>query len=283
MLEEPVKTDIAGFMEKAYALSRDQRCSGYPTFADGIKTKRDFEDTVMRAYEADNEKVLLFFDNGIPSGIICFYTLEDDKYLQTVIFSIETNAKKALREFEEYCASNYPGYEMNLGFPAENIDAAEYFAENQWELIEHSYHDLICLDNYQSAESTIAAVRVSEENYPDFRVIHDACQENMYWDSDRILETLDRWCIWLYYEEEKSTAAVYYQPDTQQTEIYGMDFVNGIVNPDAYRALMKNVFRDCKERNCKYVVFFHEDACQNLAIEMKFYCVGEYKLFRKRI
>ena len=60
MLLECTKNDFEKYKDFAYALALDLSKSGYPTYRDGIKTKAMFAERLLKAFDREDEQILLF-------------------------------------------------------------------------------------------------------------------------------------------------------------------------------------------------------------------------------
>lgn len=283
MLVEPTKEEIRKYLDFAYSLALDPARSGYPTYCDGIKTREDFEESVWKGFYGDNRKILLFEIGSRVEGLITFFFLPEDYYLQTVIFSIASGTEQALSELETYCKDNYPGYTLYLGFPKDNASAVSYLSQNGWDCLEHSYNDVLHFQNYQPLEEWEDVVPVTRDNYEDFRRLHQPIEGDMYWNSRRLYADLDHWTIWLYYRDGAPFAAIYYTDKMILTEIFGVDFVGNRFEERAFRLLVIKALNDCKQKGCQHMVFFNDEDSQQAALDCGFECVSEYVLFIKRV
>ena len=90
MLVKAVKEDIEQYMDFAYSIAMDQAKSGYPLWSDGISTKEEFVDHVWKSYRNDDRDILLFIVDGVVEGWIQFFYIEQDRYLQTNGFLINS-------------------------------------------------------------------------------------------------------------------------------------------------------------------------------------------------
>ena len=145
MLVKAKKEDIEQYMDFAYSLAMDQTKSGYPLWSDGISTKEEFMNHVCKSYHNDDRDILLFISDGIVKGWIQFFYIEQDWYLQTNGFLINSNTEQTLTEFLEYACEYFAGYDLYLGFPKRNSKAILFLQKTGCRLIEESYHDILLL------------------------------------------------------------------------------------------------------------------------------------------
>lgn len=281
MLIKPTAEQAEAYIDFAYELALDPTRSGYPTYTDGIKTKEDFFDQCRYGFTRENREVLLYIENDVVSGWIQFFYEREDPYLQTTIFNIAGNTAKALEEFLMHCEEQFPGYKIYLGFPGENKMAASYLASRNLSCEEQSFNDVLFFDDYTLRPESDEVVKINRENYSDFRMLHRTVEADMYWNSDRLLEDLDNWTIWLLYDEKQPAAAIYYRDAEILMEIFGVDFCEGIYREDAFRILVSKALNECKRSGKKSMVFFNGEESQQAALDLGFHCIGEYVLFVK--
>ena len=113
------------YLDSAYELALDMSRSCYPTYADGLKTRADFDAHAARPFQRDNYTMLLYEEDDEALGLIQFYVWDDDRYVQPDIFCIKKNYGRAVREFVEYLRGLYPGYELHFGVSHTNKEAVE--------------------------------------------------------------------------------------------------------------------------------------------------------------
>ena len=283
MLIKPTAEQAETYIDFAYSLALDPSRSGYPTYTDGIKTKEDFIDHCRYAFTRDDREVLLYVEDGEVKGWIQFLYEEEGRYLETGIFNIAGSIRGALEEFVAYCKDNFGNYDICMGFPGENREAIGYLTEIGWVCEERSYNDVLFFDNYDLLPEDGNVVRMTKENYPDFRMLHEPIEQNMYWNSARLYEALENWGIYVYYEDGVPTAAIYNRDAEILMHIYGVDYKDDLYRPEPFRALMASALNDCKRSGKKYMVYFGDHRDQEEVLKLGYSCVGEYVMFAKRV
>lgn len=282
MLRKTTIGEAEQYIGFAYELALDPARSGYPTYTDGIKTKEDFIDLCRYAFTRDDREVLLYIENNIVSGWIQFLFEKEDRYLETSVFNIAGDFSRALKEFIEYCNENFADYSICMGFPGNNQAANRYLTEIGWSCEEQSYNNVLFFDQYELHPEDSNVVRITKENYSDFRKLHEPIEGSMYWNSDRLYEALEEWEIYVYFEDGEPAAAIYNRDSQVLMHIYGVDYKNNVYQPKAFRLLMAKALNECKRNGKKYMVFFGEQQDQQDALELGYTCVGEYVLYTKR-
>lgn len=283
MLKKLQEKDFKRYVDFAYQLALDRTRSGYPTYADGIKTKDDFVARARKAFSTDNEEILLYERNGETAGWIHYYYLPEDHYLDTCSFCIAFGMREALAEFIAFAQEHFSGSELYLGFPRENTEAVAVLESWNFSRIEESYNDVVDFGNYVLQPEGTGVVSVTRENYELFSGLHRQVDGDMYWNAARILDAIDRWRIYVCLRNEKTAGAIYYMDNALMPEIFGVDFPGGIYNRDVYRTLLTTVLNDCKRRGARHMIFFNDGESQTDAVACGFRCIGEYVCFKKEL
>lgn len=268
------------YIEFAYELALDTTKSGYPTYTDGIKTKTDFIERSRRAFSEDTEEILLFEQDESVTGWIHYRYLPEDQYVDTCAFCVSGSIKEALAEFIAFAEDHFPGSELYLGFPGENTEAVAALQDNGYECIEKSYNDVIAFSDYALRPENEGITPISRENYELFSKLHSQADQDMYWNSSRILNALENWKIFVYRRNGKTAGAIYFMDDKFMPEIFGIDFPEDIYDSGAYRALLTAALNDAKRSGAAHMVFFQESEAQLDALACGFRCVGEYVCFK---
>lgn len=281
MLKKLKEADFDRYVDFAYQLALDMTKSGYPTYADKIKTKEDFVTRARRAFSTDGEEILLYEQNGKTAGWIHYYYLCEDHYLDTCAFCIASGMGEALAEFTAFAQEHFPGSELYLGFPRENVEAVAALRSQGFECIEESYHDTINFENYELRPEDADILPIHKENYGLFSGLHSQNDSDMYWNTTRILDALDRFRIYVCLREGEVAGAIYYMEDAVMPEIFGIDFPGNLYNGDVYQALLTVTLNDCKCRGAEHMVFFNESESQTDALACGFCFIGEYLCFKR--
>lgn len=278
MLIKAEKSDIEKCIDFAYSLATDQMRSGYPLFSDGISTKEQFIEHVWKGFEGKNSDILLFVSDEKVDGLLQFFYIEQDRYLQITGFYISGDTGQAIAEFIEYARENFADYSLYFGFPKKNSRAIAALQNSGCELVEEAYHDIFTLENFAARSELSGVVKVDESNFSEFRKIHKT-DEYTYWNSDRIFETLKDWSIYLLYRDE--TAAGYIC--ARDGEIFDLGYRDNIFDGNTYKSLVTAMLNELKAQGRKHLIFFNEEESQSAALEIGFNCVAEYVLYVKNV
>lgn len=283
MLHILLEGEFDKYIDFAWELAQDQTRSGYPTYTDGIKTKQDFVRREKEAFTREGEAIFLFEQDGQAEGWIHYCALPQDNYLELCACNIRQGTRTALREFLAYTSEHFPGYELHLGFPKCNLEAVSFLRENGFTCIEESFNDVLFLDTYKPLPELPQIVPVTRENFSIFQALHDHNQDQMYWNSDRLLGALDNWKIYLYEKSGSPSGAIYYMDEKVMLEIFGVDFPDGIYYNEVFKALLTKALNEGKRAGAKYFCFFTDQDSHPASLELGFRPVGEYVCYWKRI
>lgn len=280
MLKKLEEQDFDRYVEFAYELALDMTKSGYPTYADGIKTKDEFVDRAREAYYAQNDEILLFERDGAVAGWIHYFYLPEDRYVDTCAFCIAEGTEEALAEFIDFAREHFPGSELYLGFPRENREAVAALEAGGYECIEESYNDAVDFADYVLCPENAGILAITRENYSFFAALHSQTDCDMYWNTARILDAIDRWRIYVYLRNGKAAGAIYFMDDKIMPEIFGVDFPEGAYDSEVYQALLTAALNEGKRSGAKHMIFFNEKEAQADALSCGFRCIGEYMCFK---
>lgn len=266
----------------AYNLALNPAQSGYPVYFDGMKTREDFVSRTRKALERPSEDVLLFVEDGEVEGLIAFEHLEEDRYLHPFTFSIRRHTQTALAEFVDCCRERWPGFSLDLGFPAENVEALEWLEARGVPCNERSWNFLLNLDGYESLPEPAGVKRVTADNFEDFAAVHRQIQGDMYWNCERVRATLDRWAIFVAGEEESAGEVLMTLGGEPHQEIFALEFADGRRHEERFRVLLAAALNCLKAHGAKWLTFFvDEDAPEGEILkELGFRLVGTFVCHR---
>lgn len=245
----------------AYELALDPARSGYPVYFDGMKTREDFVSRTRKALERPGEDVLLFVEGGEAEGLIAFEHSEEEHYLHTFTFSIRRDTGTALAEFVDYCRTRWPGFTLDLGFPAENGEAISWLDGQGIPCNERSWNFLLNLDGYEPLPEPDRVKRITAENFEDFAAVHRQIQGDMYWNCERVRASLDRWAIFVTGEVAAAGEVLMTLDGDPHEEIFALDFVDGKHHGEPFQALLTAALNCLKSNGTKWLTFFVDEDC----------------------
>ena len=113
--------------------------------------------------------------------MIQYYWIPEDHYLSPNGFNINKAAEEALSEFLSYISGRFQGYDVYLGFPANNRAAVQYLRAAGFECIENDYNNTALMNKFDELPQHEDMLRISRENYESFAVLHRQTEGDMYW------------------------------------------------------------------------------------------------------
>ena len=281
MLRLCSREEFSHYIDFAYELASDLTKSGYPTYCDGVKTKKMFVERSLKAFERETEQMLIFELEGEVHGLIHCYWIPDDRYLDTCLFLADGAIDLAVSEFRTYAEENFAGYDLFLGFPADNQTAVNYLAGHGFECIESDYNNTSFMNRFEHIQENRSVIRIKKDNYDLFQILHSRIEGDMYWNSERIFNDLDNWTILLKEKDGKPQGAVYYMDASDGWfEIFGIDTDQNAYDPVLYKELLQAELFDAGRKNAKVMTIFCEEEYEQAARECGFDCVGKYLCYK---
>ena len=283
MLRPCSESEFEKYIDFAYELATDPTKSGYPTYCDKIKTKEMFIARSREAFCRETEQMLLFEYDGEVQGFIHLFLIPEDNYLSTLGFNTGNGTEQALAEFLAFVGERYGGYDLFLGFPADNVSAVDFLRRHGFECIEDDYNNTAFLDECNLIKSS-GTVRIGRDNFESFRALHTPAETDMYWTSERIFAAIDSWNILMIEKDGEPQGAVYYMnADDGWYEIFGIDINNGEYSPALFRELLNAALHDAGIRGGRVMTFFCEEKYEVAARECGFICIGRYLLYKTHL
>lgn len=249
MLKPCTKAEFDSYIDFAYELATDPERSAYPTYCDGVKTKEMFTERLGKAFARETEELLLFEYEGNVEGLIHYYWIPEDRYIATCGFNIRKATGQALSEFLALVNERFKGYDLFLGFPADNRPAVDFFEKQGFACIEDDYNNTAFPERMHDLPDRDHLIRITRDNYEKFKILHDQIEGDMYWNSERILADLDEWVIFVEEADGVPQGAVYYLDEADDWyEIFGIDLHHGKFNKEIFKTLLYAALSDVKRK-----------------------------------
>lgn len=282
MLVKATLEDIKKLQERIYKITLNPEKSSYPTYADGIKTKADFFKSAKEAVIQENNELYLFVENGNVEGWLSYFWIEEDNYLQLTSCNINRFYRKALDELLIHLEEHFKGYTLYFGFSSENNEAIQFLEESGFNCIEKSCNHSFFFDDDCIAEVDKNVERITRENFEYFKKIYHP-EETVYWNTDRIYNTIDNWLIFVYRQNENVQGTVFLRGEQHYFEIYDMEFADDIAKENSYYPLMSAVLNVCKDKEVEFLTYFSSEEEKEKLCKLGFQYIGQYLLYIKAI
>lgn len=283
MLRALKENEYKNYLDWAYSLALDMSRSGYPTYADGLKTKNEFEEAAARVFEREHEEILLFEIDGKALGWLHYFALPEDRYLDTRAFCTEDQTEQAIDELLAYLAPKYPGFTMHFGFSNQNTRAVNHLIELGWPLEEESLVGVMKFEEYTSLPETAEPVVITAANFERFAAIHAQWDGEMYWDNAHLREDLERWRLYVYQRDGRDMACIYFVYVDGMLEIFGTDYVGGHFDQAAFRALLLRALNQGKADGMESFYYFYDAKEAPTVKELGIRSLGKYVMYAKEL
>lgn len=280
MLREATISDVRAYADFVYTLALDPQRSGYPTYADGIKTKKDFLADAEKALSDENSELLLYSRQGRVEGWLSYFRIPEDRYVQLTGCNIRTGTAEALAEFLARLEAKFPGDTAYFGFPGENREAADFLMAQNFICLERDWNHSFLFADDHSRKCTGKVERVTRENFSRFRAIYHP-DADTYWNSDRIYEDLEDWRIYLSIRNGDPAGTIFLTGKNDYYEIFGIVFAKNSLDETVFSDLLISAWNECKRQGAKYLTYFSAEAEKPILESLGFQCVGEYVLFSR--
>jgi len=282
MLRKATDADILQYRDYAYQLSQSFTTSSFPTYLDGIKTREDFYEVASRK---DRCEVLLFEQERVL-GWIHYYWEEEERFISFYSFLTEEQVEEAIDEFLAYAGERFAGYQIDFGFPAENVRATAYLQKCGFTLGEESEVFVLHFKDYEPKAEDTCIRDVTSENWDDFKRLHDE-HTDMYWNSERLHKALlgqvrRPWHFHIYYREGQPMAAIYYVFVDSFMEIFGVDFAEGRYDAAIFHALFVRALNHSKACGMTDMTYFSEGEENEVLEKLGFRYITKYVLYWNR-
>jgi len=169
-----------------------------------------------------------------------------------------------------------PNFEVDFAFNVGAKVPKEFLAKIGASLLEESVKMQLLPENL-AEQPTADFVKIDEDNFEDFAAHHDKQSPEMYWNSDRIWETLPKWEIFAVYES--TNISDYIMFSVPNATVFAMDGKN-TANKKALLHLAAKKFFVISQSP----IFFYAEKSvpdeQEIAGQMGFTPISNYCVYR---
>ncbi len=265
MLTRLAAGEVPAHFDAFWPAALDLQRSGYPAYTDGVKTRADWEEHILRAAEEDWGKVLLHWHDGQPNGLIAVELVDED-YLSLPVCLCRAHQREMLEELLIDLTARYPGRTLWLGFAPENTERLAFAKARGFALLDDAVNWNI--RDWQAVPLPADVQRVTKENYAHFRSLWT--DGTFYWNADRIEAAFDKWLLFTLRD-----AAVACMDEGVMLEIFGF-----MGNPAAMGELMKACLNASGGRPLTYFAGAEENAVMEA---LGFRRVSGYVCYQKKL
>ncbi len=282
MLRKIRNQEFQEVSEFVYHLSLDLSRTSFPVYTDGIKTKQQFLQRSMDGLHRSDEEILIYEKDGGIEGWIHYYVIPADRYLGICSMSIRSGYAEAFDELLAYWKKNYPQYRFSLYFPEENSEILQYMHTHGYQDRSQEVVDVLLFKNYELHHESEHVTRIGSDNFAVFQEIHQQFEDEMYWNSDRIKDTIDDWKIFAYEQKGRCLGAIYYS-GIHDCEIFGLDLSRDCDKAAVAEALLTASLNTAKNGGANSMYFFNDAETHTVADRLGFQCVTVAHYFEESL
>ena len=190
MLKQFTKKDAGEAAAAFWRLSQNPENQSYPLYQSLVAVNKEF-----RVRACGKQSALFGYYQGERLiGVLCYFALHKDNYLQTVAFQAEESHEAVYAAFLAHLANNYTGYEVLIGITAENTLAAAALEASGYFLTEastdmHLHRSGFVYDHHWNLQIE----RITKETFHEYAPFHDSHYGNIYWNAERLCDKADEW------------------------------------------------------------------------------------------
>jgi len=240
----------------SWRLCADEEHRSYPYMESEAEIRTEFE---KRMKSADGGAMVCRAE-GELKGAACWFSIEEERYLQTTGLYAESAAviETMLAEIEK----KYPDYERYIGVTKENDDAAQVLGMREYALVDDCIDYRRGRSNRLKEESDTIIVRIDDRWKEEYLAFHERNFDDGYWNSRRLEEHFEEWDIYAVIEESQVRAGLFAKDYGNGTgEIFGIQ----AIDMETACELMRYAVDDIQERHAaiKEMVFMAEAKDEN--------------------
>lgn len=204
----------------AWELSQDDLYASYHR----IKSIKEIKEKMEKAISADNENIIACYDENVLCGVCIYFWKCDEKYAQTIQFSIREDYDKIADEFIGYISKQLPGYELFIGVPFTNKNANQYFKKKNIECIESSIDTRLYNLEVPINQKHDYVEKITKSNFEEYAIFHDkyAIPLEMYYNSENLQKDIERFRILVFKQEEAIHGSIFAKAGKGISEIFGL-------------------------------------------------------------
>lgn len=267
----------------SWRFASQQETSSFPKFKEFDQLKKVF----LRSFQSQEDKVLACIENEELVGVLNLQVKKEDLYLQALggIFA-KQDFNEVAKQFIQYLKAQYPNFKMYFGYPTENIEAITFLEKSEAELIEACLTMEIKKEDFVHISPKYEVKMLSNERYEEYAAFHDYHYPNIYWNSQRIFEHLDRWNIYVAIEHEKIIGSIFIRINQIDSEIFGISSDEAYKNQSLELDLLSVSLKDCFLKNIERLLFFVNEEDQNqidATLEVGFKQIDTYRCYKLKL
>ena len=277
--------NIDEMLNLAWELSMNDGSASFPR----VSSKKELKAQIERAVSRNNYNIITTYYNNKLNGVCIYYWLDDEKYAQTVLFVIKENYEHDASEMVNYVKSNLIGYELLIGFPADNLSANKYFMGNGFKCVESSIVTEMVLHKTTNKHCYHEKVKeITLDDFDEYSKFHDkfAIPLEMYYNSENLKNNLKNFKIFAYEENNEIVGSIFICCLKDGAEVFGLFVDSEFKNMNIESILinyMVSKLDDIYDSPKELLYFIEESSTDELrsALDAGFYIKDKYKCYKQ--
>ncbi len=213
---------IDAAIQFSFDICLEATARSYPLFDSIEKLKSEYK----RCINKKNRELLGCYSDNKLVGVLCFYYLPEDNYLQTTALYAEKGNPHVIALFLSYIESHYKHCDIIIGIEPTYEIAMSTLSQFAYQLVDNSIDFRLNMDEKMSINFPISesVKKIDASNFDQYLRFHkDNIDANAgYWTADRISEHKDKWDIYVIYENEMIVSAIYCTTHSNKlSEVFG--------------------------------------------------------------
>ncbi len=221
-------------------------------------------------------------------GVLCYFALPKDNYLQTVAFLAAEDHASVFAAFLAHLRENFTGYEALIGITAENTQAAGALLASCYALAEASTDMRLNRSGFAfGGQPGCTIERIGKARFHEYAHFHDKHFQNIYWNSGRLYDKADAWYIFAVREGEQIVGGLFLTAGPGMAEIFGMaaeSLPESCGSTGFLSAALNAVFCDREDvHEVVFLVDLKDEMLRAAAVKAGFEVIGHYRCYAAKI
>lgn len=245
MIRKMVKNELEKVAKYTYKLNSvpEYKCKAFPTDYAGIVNQ------FSNILNHPDDELLICTDGNNLNGVLALCVEPEEKYLEAVggVFA-HKDYQSVAREFYEYLKRNYGGYQFDAAYPEENKHAIDFMKSIGAKVLAFEYELRLHKNNFKEQLQAAYITEIDEKHYNSFTKIHNRLNPDVYWTGERLLNTLNKFDIFIAAENNEVAGAVVTSHFSKKVEeIYFIEVEEASRNHGYVTALLNKALKHAFE------------------------------------
>lgn len=258
MIVEAKEENLEQIVKFSWEIASDKTRCGFPR----IESYEEMYDIFLKATKhKDNERLLACYDQNQLLGVLRLLVEKDKKYLEA-LGGMYTNEdfNFVATSFISYIRHNYPKFELDFGFPKEYNAAINYFVAINAQPMDACVTMKLIKKEFVRSSTGHKIFALNANNFKAYADFHDQYYANLYWSSERVLKTIEKWKIYTVIEKQTIIGSIFIKLiNNKQAEIFGLAIDKKYEKTNLELELLSEALYDIFKAEIDEVFFFVEE------------------------